>query len=298
MAKRSALILLLLIGLIIILFHEPIVEMIESAITPADARPVIATMEEHEGAVKFKLPKTLVYKNVKDGLGLRDQDTLVTSSDGTAVISFKSGFKLSVQPNSVIVIEQPQVGADGAIRVTFLRGDFRVLNAGAAGSLILQKDNIVQDAAGRAPPKAPVVVSMKPQALPPPPKPEIPPPAPVIKTEVIEDIKKTVEKPKPQQPRKPRDTLPDEYIAQIVKQQTPFFNRCYAEHLRLNPNARGRINLAFTIVPNGSVSSVRLLGSTLKDPRLEQCTMSVIERVRFKKYDGDPIVINYPINFE
>lgn len=290
MAKRSVLILLLLLGLFIIIFHEPVTELTEDIVAPKDPRPVIATLDEYEGDVNYKLPKTLVYKRVRDNMGFRDQDTVVTASDGKAIISFTSGFRLEVTPNSVVVIEQPEVGTDGAIRLTFLRGDYRVLNSGAAGSLLLSKDDMVQDPAGRAPLKEPMLVSLKPS------KPEIAPPE-KIKTEVIEELKKTVEKPKAEA-KKPRETLPDEYIAQVIKKQTPFFNRCYAEHLRLNPNARGRINLTFTIIQSGMVSSVRLLGSTLKDPRLEQCTMSVVERARFRKFDGDPIIVNYPINFE
>ena len=164
------------------------------------------------------------------------------------------------------------------------------MNSGAEGQLLLSNDNGIQDAAGRTLPKAPIVVSMKE-----PPKPPAPPPP--IKTEKIEEIVSKVEKAKPVA-KKPRESLPDDYIAQIIQRQTPFFNRCYAEHLRLNPNARGRINLAFTIASSGGVTSVRLLGSTLKDPRLEQCTMSVVERTRFRKFDGDPVVVNYPINFE
>lgn len=265
----------------------------DTVVAPNDPRPIIATLDESEGQVNYKLPKTLVYKKVKPELGLRNQDTLVTGADGKAVVSFTSGFKLEVAPNSVIVIEQPQAGEDGAIRVTFLRGDFKVLNTGTSGKLVLSKDNVVQDAAGRAPPKTPVLVSLKPT-----PKVEpLPPPQQTIKTEVIEEIKKVVEKPKAA-PKKPRETLPDEYIAKVIKEQTRFFTRCYAEHLRLNPNAKGRINLTFTIIPTGAVSSVRLLSSSLKDPRLEQCTMSAVERTRFRKFDGDPIIINYPINFE
>ncbi len=288
MAKRLPVILLLVLALFLIVFHEDVIDWFDSMFGPPDKREVIATLEDFSGTVNYKLPKTLVYKKPKRNLGLRDQDTLVTDQDGTAIITFVSGFRLEVTPNSILVIERPQIGEDGAIRITFLRGDFRVLNQGSAGSLILSKDNVLQDPAGR-PPVKPIKITARPS-----PSPE---PSPILKTEVIEEIK-TVAKPSPRPTPKKRETLPDEYIAQIIKKQTPFFNRCYAEHLRLNPNARGRINLSFTIAPTGSVSNVRLLGSTLKDPRLEQCTMSVIERARFRKFDGDPIIMNYPINFE
>lgn len=289
MAKRLPVLIILILALLLIVFHEDVIERLDTAFGPTDKREIIATLEDYNGTVNYKLPKTLVYKKPRKELGLRDQDTLVTGEDGTAIITFASGYKLEVTPNSIIVIEKPQVGEDGAIRITFLRGDFRVLNQGSAGSLVLSKENIAQDPAGRPPPSKPIRISVRPSPS--------PVPSPILKTEVIDEIV-TVAKPSPRPSPKKRETLPDDYIAQIIKKQTPFFNRCYAEHLRLNPNARGRINLSFTIAATGNVSNVRLLGSTLKDPRLEQCTMSVIERARFRKFDGDPIIVNYPINFE
>lgn len=293
MKKRLSLGVLFILGLLLIVFHENILEFVQDIFGEKDPRPVIATLDEFSGTVNYKLPKTLVYKKVRKSLGLRDQDTLVTDSESSAIITFvESNFKLEVAANSVIVIEQPQAGEDGIIRITFLRGDFRVLNEGIAGKLIVAKDNELQDPAGRKPAPPIKVAAVKPKE--PEPTPE---PAPVIKAEVIEDIKPII-KPKPEPPPKKKETLSDEYIAQIIRQQTRFFDRCYKEHLRLNPKARGRLNLSFTITSRGEVSSVRLLGSTLKDPKLEQCAMSVVERARFKKFDGDPIIVNYPINFE
>ena len=123
---------------------------------------------------------------------------------------------------------------------------------------------------------------------------------PKLTKELLDEKKKVlVEKEKkPEKIKKARETLSDEYISQIVNSQKPFFNRCYAQHLRLNPDSRGQIHLAFTIDILGRVSTVSMIQSTLSDPQLEKCTMAVIERCKFKAFDGDPIVVNYPINFE
>lgn len=291
--KRAPLIILLILALLIIMFHSQIVDLLDEAFGPKDPRPTIATMESYEGNVNYKKPKTLRYRKVKNAIGLRDQDTLVTDENSRAILAFEGGYRLEVEPNSIVIIEEPQIGEDGTFRVTFLRGDYRVLDVGNVGRLLVAKDKNIEDAAGRPAPEKPILVSMKePEKAPPP-----PPPKP-IRSEVVEELKKEIKKTAPVVPAKKRETLPDDYIASIVKRQTPFFNRCYAEHLRLNPNAKGRINLSFTITPGGQVSSVRMLGSTLKDPRLEQCTMAVVERARFRTYEGDPIVVNYPINFE
>lgn len=295
MFQRVGMVLLLVLGLLLIVFHENVIEWLDEIFGTPDPRPVIAMLERFDGEVNFKLPKTLVYRKVKVGMNLRDQDTVVTNSQSSAVISFDSGFRLEVASNSIIVVEQPQVGEGGAIRVTFLRGDFRILNQGQGGQLILSKDDKLQDAAGRAPPAMPIQIVA--HAAPAPEPPPVPIPEPELKADVMEEIKTVLKAPAPPPPKK-RESLPDDYIAQIIRKQTPFFNRCYAEHLRLKPNARGRIQLSFTISQAGLVTGVRLLGSTLKDPRLEQCTMSVVERAKFRKFEGDAIIVNYPINFE
>lgn len=290
--RRIVLILLLLLGAFIVIFHDRLIDQYDELFQPPDPRKVIATLESFDGSVNYKKPKTLRFRKVRPELALRDQDTLVTADGATAILTFEGGYKLEVEPNSIVVIEEPQVGEDGSVRVTFLRGDYRVIDTGSiSGKLLIAKDQNVIDAAGRPAPPKPLQIAMREPEKPP------PPPPPPIKSEVVEELKKEIKK-APVAPPKKRETLPDEYITSIVKRETPSFNRCYAQHLRLNPNARGRINLSFTIANTGRVTTVRLLGSTFKDARLEQCVMAVVERTRFRTYEGDPVIVNYPINFE
>jgi hypothetical protein len=94
--KQTPLIVLLILALLVILFHEQIVDMFDEIFGPKDSRPVIATMEEYSGKVNYKKPKTLRFRKVKENLGLRDQDTLVTDENSTAVLTFQGGYKLEV----------------------------------------------------------------------------------------------------------------------------------------------------------------------------------------------------------
>lgn len=298
MKKNISLILLLLLGLAVIVYHEAIVEKIDESLSPKDTRETIATIKELDGKVRFKAAKTLKYKNAKDDQELKNQDTITTDENSRAKIAFATGFEIQVEPNSLIVIENPKKDEQGRIQITFLRGDFKVIKAGAPNQVIVSKDKKFQDLAGRTPQK-PIEIDLTPQALiPDTPQAIVKPPK--IETEKFEEKKKVLvqKEKKPEPVKKPRETLSDEYISQVVNSQKPFFNRCYAQHLRLNPDSRGQIHLAFTIDIQGKVASVSMIQSTLSDPQLEKCTMSVIERCRFKPFDGDPIVVNYPINFE
>jgi TonB family protein len=298
MKKNILLGLLLLLGFFIIFFHERIVDRIDQTLSPKDTRETIATVEYLDGKVRFKTAKSLKYKNASEKQELKNQDTLTTDENSRAKIAFKSGFEIQVEPNSLIIIENPKKDEQGRIQITFLKGDFKVTKTGSANQVIVSKDRKFQDLAGR-PPQKPLQIDLTPHAL-------IPDIAeteikvPKMEKEKLDEKKKVlVEKEaKVAKPKKARETLSDEYISQIVNAQKPFFNRCYAQHLRLNPDSRGQIHLAFTINVQGKVATVSLIQSTLSDPQLEKCTMSVIERCRFKAFDGDPIVVNYPINFE
>lgn len=303
MIKRNFfLIFFLLLGICILYFNQSIVDMIDSILSERDNRPTVATIQFIDGNVRIKKAKTLKFKNGYLNQELKDQDTLTTDESSRAKIAFNSGdFEIQVEPNSLIVIEKPQKDSQGRIQITFLKGEFKVLKTGEAGQIIISKDKKFQDLAGRTP-QDPLKIALKDPSieLPPPPPPTETILAPAIQQEKLEEKKKVIveKEPEVERPKKPKETLSDDYISQIIASQKPFFERCYTQHLRLNPDSRGIIHLSFTVSPKGKVASVSLVQSTISDPQLERCTMSVIERCRFKNFDGDPIVVNYPINFE
>src|SRR5690606_22879817 len=150
---------------------------------------------------------------------LKEQDTLTTGPDSRTTLAFLSGFEIQVEPNSLIVIENPKKDAQGRIQITFLKGDFKVLKTGSPNQIIVSKDKKFQDLAGRSPQK-PIEIDLTP--------PTVIPEKPDLKTPVIEavqlDEKKKVleEKKRPiPAPKKPKETLSDDYISQVVMNQKP-----------------------------------------------------------------------------
>ena len=63
----------------------------------------------------------------------------------------------------------------------------------------------------------------------------------------------------------------------IVNQHRPAIIDCYKILLRNNPNLKGKIEVRFAINPDGRVSSVEILESTIRIERLQAC---VINRIR------------------
>lgn len=276
--------LLLCVGLFFIVKKDAILTWWETYLGDADSRQVVARVESTIGQPKFRLPRKLVYKKLENAQSLRYYDTISTNETSKVTISFLSGLVLELEPNSILVLEKPSDGQGADVVISFLQGNFNVIKKGNAGKVLLTKENKTIDTTGRN--VAPIVIEQENILVE-----ETPTPTP-------KPAVKAIVKPTPKPIKKRKESLPDDYIASVVKKQKAFFNRCYAQHLRLNPNASGRMSLSFTISPNGSVNNARVLRTDMSDPRLQKCTLSVIERLSFRTFDGDPIVVNYPINFE
>jgi hypothetical protein len=242
-----------------------------------DPRPPLAEIKSLSGQVKFRLPESLTYFRARNSMTLRAKDTISTDQNSSAILEFKSGLQVELEPNSLIVIEDYGSGS-GSLELTFLKGGVKILNEGknkvALGGDKLKKDQAIK-----------LDLSMLEAA----PTPNLG----GIKLDEKKETKKAAVKKKTA-----KETLPDSYINSVIRAQRTFLNRCYAQHLRLNPEARGRIDTSLTIEDDGSISTARVIGSTIPDPALQQCVVTTLLRTRFRSFKGDPIIVNYPINFE
>lgn len=76
----------------------------------------------------------------------------------------------------------------------------------------------------------------------------------------------------------------DAIEAMVNKHQDAIVD-CYKRVARLNPNLKGSITVQFTIEPNGRVSAVRILQSTLHNTKVESCISRRIRSWRFQAID-------------
>ncbi len=79
-------------------------------------------------------------------------------------------------------------------------------------------------------------------------------------------------------------------IGQVVARHTSGIENCYKRETKLNPNLKGSVSVRFTIAPNGRVTRVRIVKSTLKNRNVENCITKRIKSWRFNaidKKDGD-----------
>ncbi len=70
---------------------------------------------------------------------------------------------------------------------------------------------------------------------------------------------------------------PDQ-VARVVNGHNDAIEYCYQKELRRNPTLRGKLVVRFTINPQGKVSTVTIVSSTLNSPELENCILRRIQR--------------------
>lgn len=293
--QNVLLFLILLIGFGTIYYHQEVIDFYNEYYGEPDTRQIIGYMIQPSGEVRHRRPKRLIYKKAKDQFPLRYYDTIQTGPEASVTLKFSSGLEILIEANTLIVLEEPAIGGTGEVLLSFLNGNYKVLKGNAGNLSVRKKKNRAFDPFGKNILNPMVVKKEEAQE-------EIPPPPPIkpTKPKVKQQAKKIKKdfKQKNIEKRIAKETLSDEYISNVIKKQRPFFNRCFVQHLRLNPNASGKVDFSFKILPTGKVEKIRVLRSTIKDPRFQQCTLSVVRRANFKSYKGDPIIVNYPINFE
>ncbi len=77
-----------------------------------------------------------------------------------------------------------------------------------------------------------------------------------------------------------------EAISRVVNRHADAVENCYKREARVNPNLKGSITVQFTILPDGRVSGVRVLESTIRSRRVESCVSRRIRSWRFERIDA------------
>lgn len=92
-----------------------------------------------------------------------------------------------------------------------------------------------------------------------------------------------------------RGSLSRDVIERVVRRNFPQVRFCYesASH----PGLSGRVTLAFTIGPDGAVTSSAVESSTLGNAQVEQCLAHSARRWRFPAPTGGSVVVRYPFDF-
>ena len=74
------------------------------------------------------------------------------------------------------------------------------------------------------------------------------------------------------------DSRNSDDVSEVVNSHNNAIQYCYQRELKRNPSLKGKLVVRFLIKPNGKVSEVTMISSTLNNPRVERCVVNRIKR--------------------
>jgi TonB family protein len=88
-------------------------------------------------------------------------------------------------------------------------------------------------------------------------------------------------------------------ISEVARSHQKDVEDCYTDRGGQHPRSAGRVSLAFTIAPTGSVKQVVVAETTLHDPEVEMCLIAAVRAWRFPTpSDGADVSVIYPWTFK
>ncbi|MCB0355940.1 MAG: AgmX/PglI C-terminal domain-containing protein [Bdellovibrionales bacterium] len=216
------------------------------------------------------------------GLILKKFDRIMVAQNSFVIVDFVSGHELKFNENSEVNLRFWDNDKETLpVFVSLRHGSYQELKAGDKNELIVETDQKYKNQFL----KIPNLTEKLPQ-----------------NANELED-QETSEAVTPQDPTKSMLEgaslkLTNKEISTNIKSYLNQLQKCQLNALGSNLLAKGQITIAFTISPIGNTENIKILTSNTKSDQLDACVMSVFERMKFTKFDGDPIQVNYPLQFE
>lgn len=93
--------------------------------------------------------------------------------------------------------------------------------------------------------------------------------------------------------------LSQSQVQPVIQAHARPVSRCYEDALSRDPNLSGRMEVKIVVGEDGSVTSVVLKASTLRDEAVEKCVLEQLGKLSFDKPEGNGMVIvSLPLRFE
>lgn len=247
--------------------------------------PALSKIGIIEGEARIRKNDELGSVPLEEKKNLFSGDRIETSAQSSVDIEIGSGGLIKVLENSRILFERDEKSIPPLTRVEVIEGQVQTIVKPSETNIVLIQGGVATNLAEHS--HIPMEKIEPTPLAQPTPSPNTPPVSTQTKTGAGAPVAVAGS-----------ETLPDDYIESTVRNQKSLLSRCFAEHLRTNTKNQGRVDLSFLIERSGSVGQVRVIGSTISDDKFKACLVQVIERVQFRKFNSDPILVNYPLSFE
>lgn len=219
----------------------------------------------------FVLRKNMTQKEtLTRTASLYPQDSVETGPDGDATMTFDSAYRIRVQENSLVTLDEEY---DRQV-ILIKRGDVQVEGYGRDGSVMISRDGVRWTATDYE-------TNYRKQAN--------------AQTN-LPDLAPSTEGYSRQQ--KAGEGLTSEFIQETLRTHRNSFFKCYTLLLQKTPGVVGQASIGFTIERTGKVSNPTVASSSIADQQFKKCLTEAIRRVEFKSFSGDPISTVFPLKFE
>ncbi|MGZ3773964.1 MAG: TonB family protein [Pseudobdellovibrionaceae bacterium] len=231
----------------------------------------LARIELNLGKV-YILRKNLTQKEILSRKAtLFALDSIETGADGDATMEFDSSYRIRVQENSLITLDEENERTVLIIK----RGDVQVENFGREGTVFVSREGVRWNATDYE-------MNYKKQGSP----------------ETLPELAPSEAGPIAMPPSNLADGLTSEYIQDTLKTHRNSFFKCYTQLLQKTPGVTGQATISFTIEKTGHVTQADIASSSINDTNFKKCLLEAIHRVEFKAFNGDPISTTFPLRFE
>lgn len=92
--------------------------------------------------------------------------------------------------------------------------------------------------------------------------------------------------------------LSEAQLSDALGKAEPKFLACYAQASEKKPRMKGSVIYSFTVKTNGKVTNIKRVGGTLRDDSLTQCSVKVLEAMRFPKPRKQSAQVKLPIQYK
>lgn len=254
------------------------------------SQPNIAEIDSVVGKATFKNSQDEISMLTQQSK-ISENTSLSTDQDSTVTFHLLSGAKFEMAPLTKIVFETLNGHDSANLSITILEGQIQLLSSdpnkrsfevtkkGKALSLEELQTHIEKEK-----PSLPETSQIQAVAEPTPPEKK-----PVVKTLEQKKLAHT------------ENSLDQEDINKVMRNQTSFLHRCYINYMLRSQrlDLSGQVVLSFVIQPTGKVINTKIISSPIQDDQLDRCLTDVISRASFKEFSSQAILVQaYPIHLD
>ncbi|MBI5526437.1 MAG: serine/threonine protein kinase [Deltaproteobacteria bacterium] len=92
-------------------------------------------------------------------------------------------------------------------------------------------------------------------------------------------------------------SLDKEQVIRAINEHQHQIQACYERALIGSPGLSGKVTFEWTVDPGGRVSKAAEKSSTMGSPKVSECILGIIRKMRFPKPEGGSVVISFPFMF-